>query len=84
MDTAHFQALYEIKKSERRLKIEGKIWEAAEGKNWTAAAWLLERSAVFKGEYDPPATRNKLDIDITAKLFAHFTEDRLIKILNET
>ena len=31
MNTAHFQALYELKKTERRLMLEGMILEAAEG-----------------------------------------------------
>ena len=31
MNTAHFQALYELKKAERRLMLEGMILEAAEG-----------------------------------------------------
>ena len=84
MNTDHFQMLFELKKADRRLKIERKIEEAAEGKNWTAGAWLLERGRVFKGDYDPPAIRNKVDIDITSKLFVQFTKDQIIELLEET
>jgi hypothetical protein len=68
MKTDHFQALFESKKADRRLMIEKKILEAAEGKNWTAGAWLLERSPVFREEYcqpkSPPPGSGNVQINI--------------------
>lgn len=55
---AHFQTLLESKKEEWREELLGQIQKA--GKNnhlWAANAWLLERSKIFKGEYDPPHVR---------------------------
>jgi hypothetical protein len=52
LETDHFQALVELKKTEYRLELLKTIQKAGQKPHlWAAAAWCLERNKVFGDEF---------------------------------
>jgi hypothetical protein len=60
LETLHFQALVALKIEEYRLELIGGIKKAGlkHANQWTALAWLAERSKQFSGDYHQPSKGN--------------------------
>ena len=81
----HFAHLVQLKKQALREELLGNIRKAGQKEHlWTASAWYLERNKAFEGEFDPPAVRVKAEVDLTMKVFQHFSTDDVVTILEET
>ena len=52
LETDHFQALVELKKTEYRMELLGRIATAGQKPHlWQASAWILERNKAFGDEF---------------------------------
>lgn len=76
----HFNNLLDQKKEEWR----SQLLKGIEGSNeWTAQAWLLERSPAFRGDYSPPAVQAKKVNIGSVNIFSHISEKTIRAILAE-
>ena len=83
--SSHFAYLVRLKKEELRQELLGNIRKAGQKEHlWTASAWYLERNKAFEGEFDPPAVRVKAEVDLTMRVFQHFSTEDVVTILEET